>query len=184
MEKGGHHRSKKTGESLEGRIILFILMDKGEQSGDRLEEFQGEGRGTPQSSHVGRYWELERREGGTEDGWLKPFTWNSWVGLLPLLLKERSAWGLGGPSSSNTDRHVGNPFTPSPSYSLKWILLVNMLHPSNGAQPFFWVRGKAGIEGKPDPHWPVSSGNVRMTIAKCRWPGNQHHQSAGQERWL
>ena len=55
MEKGGHHRSKKTGESLEGRIILFILMDKGEQSGDRLEEFQGEGRGTPQSSHVGRY---------------------------------------------------------------------------------------------------------------------------------
>lgn len=68
MEKGSHHWSKNTGESLEGRIILLILVDKGEQSGDRLEACQGEGHGTPQSSHMGRYRELECREGGTEGG--------------------------------------------------------------------------------------------------------------------
>lgn len=62
MEK----EAKKLANLWKAELFLLILMDKVEQSEARLKACQGEGHGTPQSSHAGRYRALEWRKVGTE----------------------------------------------------------------------------------------------------------------------
>lgn len=166
---------KKLANLCKAELFLFILMDKVEQSEAGLKACQGKATGHHRAAMLAgtRRWNGERV--GTEGDWLKPFTWNSWMGFPPLWngpIKGVICLRLGGCSGYGPPPLTlayGQPIHPFP-------ILQPKMNPAHQYAPpislsfirtqFLWGRRKL-----------VLRGNLTLTLAhfisemsEWQWP--------------